>query len=104
MAPSPSRTFSQAHGFCIRCDIRVSLFGEAPKRTRGARVLPSMIAWTIYVTFGGAVLALLLPRAFARWIALLATIAGLALGAVVFMDMPIADLAHFETIVSVPWV
>ena len=30
-----------------------------------------MIAWTIYLTFGGAVLVLLLPRAFARWIALL---------------------------------
>jgi len=39
-----------------------------------------MIAWTIYITFAGAVLLLLLPRAFARWIALLATIAGLALG------------------------
>jgi len=36
-----------------------------------------MIAWTIYITFAGAVLLLLLPRAFARWIALLATIAGL---------------------------
>src|ERR1700756_4587091 len=63
-----------------------------------------MIAWTIYLTFVGAVLALLLPRAFARWIALLAAIAGLALGAVVFMDTPIADLAHFTTIVRIPWV
>jgi NADH-quinone oxidoreductase subunit M len=63
-----------------------------------------MIAWTVYLTLGGAVLALLLPRAFARWTALLAAIAGLALGAVVFVDMPIADLAHFTTIVRVPWV
>src|SRR6201982_3871374 len=63
-----------------------------------------MIAWTIYLTFGGAVLLLLLPRAFARWIALLATIAGLTLGAIVFVGTPIADLAHFTTIARVPWV
>src|SRR5881396_2112165 len=63
-----------------------------------------MIAWTIYLTFGGAVLLLFLPRAFARWMALLATIAGLALGTVVFVGTPIADLAHFTTIVRVPWV
>ena len=63
-----------------------------------------MIAWTIYLTFGGAVLVLVLPRAFARWIALLTTIAGLALGVVVFVGTPIADLAHFTTIVRVPWV
>ena len=63
-----------------------------------------MIAWTIYLTFGGAVLLLLLPRACARWIALLTTIAGLALGMIVFVGTPIADLAHFTTIVRVPWV
>ena len=63
-----------------------------------------MIAWTIYLTFGGGVLVLVLPRAFARWVALLATIAGLALGTVVFVGTPIADLAHFTTIVRVPWV
>src|SRR5260370_179669 len=63
-----------------------------------------MIAWTIYLTFGGGVLVLVLPRAFARWIALLTTIAGLALVAVVFVGTPIADLAHFTTIVRVPWV
>src|SRR6266849_3988438 len=63
-----------------------------------------MIAWTIYLTFGGGVLVLVLPRAFARWVALFATIAGLALGAVVFVGTPIADLAHFTTIVRVPWV
>ena len=62
-----------------------------------------MIAWTIYITFGGAALLLFLPRAFARWIALLATIAGLVLGVVTFVRTPIADLAHFTTIVRVPW-
>src|SRR5437899_6267514 len=63
-----------------------------------------MIAWTIYITFTGAVLLLLLPRAFARWIALLTTIAGLALGLIALVRTPIADLAHFTTIVRVPWV
>ena len=63
-----------------------------------------MIAWTIYLTFGGAVLVLLLPRRCARWIALLATITGFALGTVVFVGTPVVDLAHFTTIVRVPWV
>src|ERR1700758_1456551 len=63
-----------------------------------------MIAGTIYLTFGGAVVLLLSPRAFARWIALLATIAGLTLGAIVFVGTPIADLMHFTTIARVPWV
>src|SRR5437762_6467296 len=63
-----------------------------------------MIAWTIYVTFGGPVLLLFLRRAFARWIALLTTIAGLAICLVTFVRTPIADLAHFTTIVRVSWV
>src|SRR3989475_12686016 len=63
-----------------------------------------MIAWTIYITFAGAVLLLLLPRAFARWIALLTTIAGLALGLIALVRTPISDVAHCTTIVSVPWV
>src|SRR5205809_1497799 len=63
-----------------------------------------MIAWTIYLTFAGAVLLLLLPRRFARWIALLITIAGLTLGLIALVHTPIADLAHFTTIVRVPWV
>ena len=37
-----------------------------------------MIAWTIYLTFAGAVLLLFLPRIFARWIALATTLAGFA--------------------------
>src|SRR5258708_28697636 len=63
-----------------------------------------MIAWTIYLTFGGAVLLLLLPPAFARWIALLTTIVGFVLCLVTFVGTPIRDLAHFTTIVRVPWV
>jgi NADH-quinone oxidoreductase subunit M len=63
-----------------------------------------MIAWTIYITFAGAVLLLLLPRDFARWTALPTTIAGLALGLITFIRTPIADLAYFTTIVRVPWV
>src|SRR5438874_4992926 len=63
-----------------------------------------MIAWTIYITFAAAVLLLFLPRAFARWIALLTTSAGLVLVLAVFCSTPISDLAHFTTIVSTPWV
>src|SRR5260370_29092566 len=63
-----------------------------------------MSAWTIYITFRGAVLLLLLRRAFARWIALLTTIAGLALGLIALVRTPISDVAHFTTIVRVPWV
>src|SRR5213078_1094426 len=63
-----------------------------------------MIAWTIYITFTGAVLLLLFPGVFARWITLLTTIAGLALGVVAFVRTPIADLAHFTTIVRIPWI
>src|SRR5215831_11813801 len=63
-----------------------------------------MIAWTIYLTLAGAVLLLILPHGLARWIALLATTAGLALGTLVFVGTPISDLAHFTTIVRVPWV
>jgi NADH:ubiquinone oxidoreductase subunit 4 (subunit M) len=63
-----------------------------------------MIAWTIYLTFVGAVVLLVLSSVFARWIALLTAIAGLVLGIVAFVCTPVADLAHFMTIVSVPWV
>jgi NADH-quinone oxidoreductase subunit M len=62
-----------------------------------------MIAWTIYITFAGAIAALVLPRTFSRWIALLTTGAGFAisLSALFCRDL---DLAHFTTIVQVPWV
>jgi NADH-quinone oxidoreductase subunit M len=63
-----------------------------------------MIAWTIYVSFAGAVLLLFFPGVFARWMALFTTLAGLVLGVLAFVRTPIVDLAHFTTIVSVPWV
>src|SRR5438309_9857426 len=63
-----------------------------------------MIAWTIYITFAGAVVLLFLPRVFARWIALVTTVAGLAVSLIAFCQMSIVDLAHFNTVVRVPWV
>src|SRR5713226_6558210 len=62
-----------------------------------------MIAWTIYVTFAGAVVLLFLPRVFSRWIALLTTIAGFAISLATFFCDDV-DLAHFTTIVRVAWV
>ena len=62
-----------------------------------------MIAWTIYITFAGAVLVLLFPRAFSRWIALLTTTATFAISLTTFLCHDL-DLAHFTTIVRVPWV
>jgi NADH-quinone oxidoreductase subunit M len=61
------------------------------------------IAWTIYVTFAGAIVLLLLPRRLSRWIALATTIAGLTISLAAFFCRHI-DLAHFTTIVRVPWV
>src|SRR5438552_12385121 len=63
-----------------------------------------MIAWPIYITFGGAVLLLLLRRTFARWGALLTAMAGWVLGLIALVRTTIADLAHFTTIVRAPWV
>ena len=62
-----------------------------------------MIAWTIYVTFGAAIIALL-PQNFSRWIALLATTAGLLISSVTLAQTPIADLAHFRSVIDVPWI
>ena len=62
-----------------------------------------MIAWTIYITFAGAVVLLFPPRAFARWIALITTFAGLGVSLATFFCDDV-DLAHFTTIVRVPWV
>jgi NADH-quinone oxidoreductase subunit M len=62
-----------------------------------------LIAWAIYLTFAGAVALLFLPRLLARWVALATTTAGFAIsGATFFCDD--LDLAHFATIVRVPWV
>jgi len=63
-----------------------------------------MIAWTIYITFAGAVVLLFLPRVFTRWIALVTTVAGFVLSLIAFFQMSIVDLAHFKTIVRVGWV
>ncbi|MEY2537802.1 MAG: NADH-quinone oxidoreductase subunit [Verrucomicrobiota bacterium] len=61
-----------------------------------------MIAWTIYLSFAGAVLLLCLPAASARWIALATTCATLVISLIGFLSN--ADFAHFATIVRVPWV
>ena len=61
-----------------------------------------MIAWTIYVTFAGAVLALLLPRV-ARWIALVTTAAGALVGGGAFLCHDIVS-QPFTTITRLPWV
>src|ERR1700730_16414607 len=63
-----------------------------------------MIAWTIYLTFAGAIVLLFAPRVLARWIALATTAAGFATSLIAFFQIPIVDLAHFKTIVRVPWV
>src|SRR5882724_8096331 len=63
-----------------------------------------MIAWTIYITFAGAVVLLFLPRVFPRWIALVTTAAGLVTSVIAFFQISIVDLSTFKTIVRVPWV
>jgi NADH-quinone oxidoreductase subunit M len=63
-----------------------------------------MMAWTIYITFVGVVLVLFLPRGFSRWLALLTTVGGFAISLIALFQSPIADLAHFTTIVRIPWV
>jgi NADH-quinone oxidoreductase subunit M len=62
-----------------------------------------MIAWTIYITFAGAIVILFLPGIFTRWIALFTSIAGFAVGVMTFVR-PDVDLAHFTTVVRVSWV
>ncbi len=61
-----------------------------------------MIAWTIYLTFAGAVLALLLPARLARWVALATSLAGFAISLLALIDT--VDVGVFQTIVRVPWV
>ena len=62
-----------------------------------------MIAWTIYITFVGAVVLLFMPRLLARWIALVTTVAGFGISLAAFFFNNV-DLAIFKTIVRVPWV
>src|SRR4051812_36463189 len=61
-----------------------------------------MIAWTIYVTFGGALLLLFLPHVLARWMALLTTLAGFAVSLAAFFNN--SDVGTFKTIVQLPWI
>jgi len=63
-----------------------------------------MIAWTIYFTFGGAVLLLFLPGKFSRWIALLIAAVGFAISLIVFFQTPIVSFGHLTTVVRLPWV
>ncbi|MGZ4986383.1 MAG: NADH-quinone oxidoreductase subunit M, partial [Chthoniobacterales bacterium] len=58
-----------------------------------------MIAWTIYLTFVGAIVTLLAPRVVARWLALLTTIADLTIALVAFFGS-----TGSGTIVRIPWV
>lgn len=62
-----------------------------------------MIAWTIYITFGAAILLLFVPGRIARWIALAAAIASCAISFVELFKPP-GDVGHLTTIVRVPWV
>ena len=61
-----------------------------------------MIAWTIYVTFGGALLLFFLPHVLTRWMALLAALAGFGISVAAFFNS--ANPAGFETIVRLPWI
>jgi len=63
-----------------------------------------MLAWTIYLSFAGALLLALLPKgrnALARWLALTVAVTGLALAAQGF----VAGMRQGRiTIVDVPWI
>lgn len=61
-----------------------------------------MIAWTIYVTFGGALLLLFLPNVLARWMALLTSLTGFAISLNAFFAA--TDPGTFKTIVQLPWI
>jgi NADH-quinone oxidoreductase subunit M len=62
-----------------------------------------MIAWTIYITFAGAILLLFVPRYVVRWVALGTALAGFAISILAFFDRTI-DWANFNAVVRVPWV
>src|SRR6266576_2772861 len=61
-----------------------------------------MIAWTIYVTFGGALLLLFLPHILARWMALLTTLTGFVISLQAFIEN--SNHGAFKTIVRLPWI
>ena len=65
-----------------------------------------MLAWTIYLSFAGALVEALLPKnrpALARWFALVVAVAGLALA---LLSFAAGATNHFQrsVIVDVPWV
>ena len=60
------------------------------------------IAWTIYITFAGAIVLLFAPGALARWIALATAVAGFATSLAACFKA--ADVGTFKTIVRIPWV
>src|ERR1700731_2421994 len=62
-----------------------------------------VVCRAVYITFAGAIILLVLPRAFARWLALATTTAGFAVSLATFFCDDV-DLAHFTTIVRVPWI
>src|SRR3954469_7911254 len=61
-----------------------------------------MIAWTLYVTFGGALLLLFLPNVLARWMALLTALTGFAISLQAFLEN--SNHGAFKTIVRLPWI
>ncbi|HKP93515.1 MAG TPA: NADH-quinone oxidoreductase subunit M, partial [Chthoniobacterales bacterium] len=61
-----------------------------------------MIAWSIYVTFGGALLLFFLPHVLARWMALLAVLAGFGISLAAFFSP--SNRGAFETVVRLPWI
>lgn len=61
-----------------------------------------MIAWTINLTFAGALAAMLAPRVFARWIAIVATTMGFAISLLALVDA--VDVGLFQTVTRREWV
>ena len=62
-----------------------------------------MIAWTIYISFAGAFAVLLVPKSFARWLALSTSVVSLGVAAGSFFVAESAS-ARFATIVRFAWV
>jgi NADH-quinone oxidoreductase subunit M len=61
-----------------------------------------MIAWTIYISFAGALAVLLLPRALSCWLALATAIAGCAIAITEFFLVKSGSI--FETVARIPWI
>ncbi len=63
-----------------------------------------MLAWTIYISFLGALVVMLLPKGFVRGVrilALVAAVAGFAVSLMVFAEHPSGELV---TVTRIPWV